>query len=501
MNPKLLSEILSFTTDPNRKIFSIKGKAGTGKTEIIKELFSYFEKQNKFVSIATPTNKASSVLRNRGIPASTIHKLLYRSKKKYNIDGEALTRLVQKPIMDQRNLKEFLKDENGNIVYQTEEQFVYENIFDETKLAFEILDFSIYLKEIIKDDQSFKIFDSRKEFQFKDFLWNNFILITDESSMINAETWKNLIENTSFKIIAVGDVNQLDPVETNLKKIQEKIEHYDIHNENEFSPEELYNQFITEQELQKQYGRYFHRISPNWVCATNHRTKSKNILTVFENILSHPYAQYPLNFWHEDVQVIPENSGLLTNDDYNSLLEKADIVIAWKNETVSQLNRRIREIKFPMIMERLKGMKAGTLPLPGIGEPLYVNSTFSFDYNDDNCAISKGEIISIINDKKEIDLGKGIMYCTIQVRNTNEVFENFPICLNFLGYSYGKRKNIDVCKVDFAYAITCHKAQGSQWKEVLIIDEYTSTDVLAKRKWRYTAITRAEEMLTVIVKG
>lgn len=55
---------------------------------------------------------------------------------------------------------------------------------------------------------------------------------------------------------------------------------------------------------------------------------------------------------------------------------------------------------------------------------------------------------------------------------------------------------------DFGYAITCHKAQGSQWKTVYIANEsYVFAGRNGKpdysRNWLYTALTRAEERVVV----
>lgn len=50
----------------------------------------------------------------------------------------------------------------------------------------------------------------------------------------------------------------------------------------------------------------------------------------------------------------------------------------------------------------------------------------------------------------------------------------------------------------FGYALTCHKAQGSQWDDVIVFDEASTFREDAWR-WRYTAITRAAERLTVVV--
>lgn len=51
---------------------------------------------------------------------------------------------------------------------------------------------------------------------------------------------------------------------------------------------------------------------------------------------------------------------------------------------------------------------------------------------------------------------------------------------------------------DFAYAITCHKSQGSQYDDVLIFDESSVFRENADR-WSYTAVTRAAERAKVLV--
>lgn len=50
---------------------------------------------------------------------------------------------------------------------------------------------------------------------------------------------------------------------------------------------------------------------------------------------------------------------------------------------------------------------------------------------------------------------------------------------------------------DFSYAVTCHKAQGSQWPRVCVVDESDAFQAEARR-WLYTAVTRAAETVTVV---
>jgi exodeoxyribonuclease-5 len=51
----------------------------------------------------------------------------------------------------------------------------------------------------------------------------------------------------------------------------------------------------------------------------------------------------------------------------------------------------------------------------------------------------------------------------------------------------------------YGYALTCHKSQGSQWNNIVIFDESYAFRENASR-WRYTAVTRAAEKLTMIAK-
>jgi exodeoxyribonuclease-5 len=50
---------------------------------------------------------------------------------------------------------------------------------------------------------------------------------------------------------------------------------------------------------------------------------------------------------------------------------------------------------------------------------------------------------------------------------------------------------------DYGYALTVHKAQGSQWNAIVLFDEsYAFRDHRAR--WLYTAVTRAAERLTIV---
>jgi exodeoxyribonuclease-5 len=51
---------------------------------------------------------------------------------------------------------------------------------------------------------------------------------------------------------------------------------------------------------------------------------------------------------------------------------------------------------------------------------------------------------------------------------------------------------------DYGYALTVHKAQGSQWNHVILFDESFAFRE-HRNRWLYTGITRAAERLTIVV--
>lgn len=55
-------------------------------------------------------------------------------------------------------------------------------------------------------------------------------------------------------------------------------------------------------------------------------------------------------------------------------------------------------------------------------------------------------------------------------------------------------------QIKFAYAVTCHKAQGGQWDAIFIDQGYLTEDMLCDEYWRwmYTAFTRARKKLYLI---
>ena len=69
-------------------------------------------------------------------------------------------------------------------------------------------------------------------------------------------------------------------------------------------------------------------------------------------------------------------------------------------------------------------------------------------------------------------------------------------------WQFGKSKPLNhiprwITLWDWAYAITCHKAQGSEWPTVIVV-EPPENDLWSTNRWAYTAATRAQQRLVYL---
>lgn len=64
------------------------------------------------------------------------------------------------------------------------------------------------------------------------------------------------------------------------------------------------------------------------------------------------------------------------------------------------------------------------------------------------------------------------------------------------GLSWDERRGTQ--EFDYAYALTCHKAQGSQWNHV-IVDNESHVARGDARRWLYTAVSRAIDRVTIVL--
>lgn len=84
----------------------------------------------------------------------------------------------------------------------------------------------------------------------------------------------------------------------------------------------------------------------------------------------------------------------------------------------------------------------------------------------------------------------------------NAVWEDYPDITVRRDRMKRLREDIyyNALQLKYAYAVTCHKAQGGQWQHVYIDQGYITDDMLTPDyyRWLYTAITRATEKVFLV---
>jgi exodeoxyribonuclease-5 len=332
----------------------------------------------------------------------------------------------------------------------------------------------------------------RIKFVKKDKISNYRLIIIDEVSMVDQIMMKDLL-SFGVPILATGDPGQLPP----------------INGTNKFMENPDY--FLTDIVRQAQDD-------PIVQLATKVRNGEKI-----------PYGNYG--------SVIVLDKSTLPQSMLKNLLLKADQVICGTNSTRTYLNNEIRRYKgidivkdkYPMDGEKiictvnnwemyldlmqnynLVNGTIGTAKNVDIQDKILNIGTLSFkadfltdeDYTND-ILFDSGVFV---NGEYTFDMHQKALLLPdnryrlkkyFSKKGENESTEEFQNRIRQLIIdSKEATDEQQVNRFDYAYAISCHKAQGSEFEKVVVYDE--SFIFQEPEKWLYTAITRAKKKLVII---
>lgn len=264
------------------------------------------------------------------------------------------------------------------------------------------------------------------------------LIIVDEASMIDQELWTDL---TSYgvPIIAVGDHGQLPPIHGNFNLMK----------------------------------------SPNIVLREVHR-QAKNNPIIAVSIQARETGFIDYQKFGPGVMKLKKDSPDAQEEISNAVCQSSTMVLCGYNNTRVKLNKFIRsqlgfEGEKPEFRDRvicLKNNRKKNIFNGMIGKINYIESL------DEN------------------------FFVKIQMDDLNDPFEGVISSKQFnslvtLDIEYSKKDEIDL--FDFGYAMTVHKAQGSQARRVVLFEErFRQMDDISWRRWLYTAVTRAEEELIIV---
>lgn len=267
------------------------------------------------------------------------------------------------------------------------------------------------------------------------------LIIIDEASMVDQLIWSD-IKNYGVPIIAVGDHGQLPPIQGNFNLIKEpQLVLKQIHRQAKENP-------IIQLSIQ-----------------------ARETGSIKEGIYSSTVKKLILN----DVETQEYMQEVLSQYDTNTL------ILCGYNFTRVKANGFIRqalgfETSQPQVNDRVICLR---------------NNHKKGIFNG-----MQGNIISIHENDAEW------FNCQIKM-DTGHMYEGLIYKGQFnseepLNFTKDRAKSVKGDLFDFGYAITVHKAQGSEAKKVVLFEErFAKMDDEGWKRWLYTAVTRAQEELYI----
>lgn len=431
-------------------IFLLKGYAGTGKTSLLAALVRTMQQLRLRVMLLAPTGRAAKVLSNyAGAPAFTIHRKIYRQKSITEMD-------VFQNNINMRQDTLFIVDEASMIANDAHEQ----TMFGTGRLLDDLMQY--------------------------------------------------VYSCNGCRLLLVGDTAQLPPVgETESPALSRTML-------------EGYGMEVTELCL-TQVVRQLEESGILWN-ATMLRSLIQN-----DDVYAFPKLRgksFP------DIKVLPGNELIeALEQSYRNHGTDGTIVVTRSNKRANIFNNGIRT----RILDYETELSGGDLIMVAKNNYYWTEreqaangvaaDAMTFIANGDVAIVRRmrnersfygfrfADVTLCFPDYDHRELDVTILLDTLQSESPaltrqqqetlfNGVWEDYPELTNKRDRMKRLRQDIyyNALQIKYAYAVTCHKAQGGQWEHVYIDQGYINEEMLSPDyfRWLYTAITRATEQVYLV---
>ena len=358
--------------------------------------------------------------------------------------------------------------------------------------------------------------DTGASFSLTNNLHQNTLFIVDEASMISNESGENsffgtgrllddLIEyvysGNNCKLLFLGDTAQLPPVKQNISPAMDayELQTYGL---------DVLESTLTEIMRQADESGILYNA-----------TLLRNAL---DSGTTGAYPQLVVSDF-KDVErisgndLIEEISSCYSRDG----LEET-IVISRANKSVNIFNNGIRN----SVLYREEELSNGDLLMVTKNNYFWLKEEAKVDF------IANGEFVEVLRIRSQREM-YGLRFCDVVLYHKNydlefdaiinldalhsersgDSYKQSNMLYNALmeeyshigskGERYKQIKNnpyFNALQVKYGYAVTCHKAQGGEWKNVFVDLSYINPDHLGDNfyRWLYTSITRSTKMLYLV---
>ena len=423
------------------EIMLVKGYAGTGKTTLVKSLVKTLSALKQRSVLLAPTGRAAKVLTAySGHPAWTIHKKIYRQKS--GRDG----------------LGEFVLDRNLH------KQTCF--IVDEASMI---------------GDRSPNTFFGTGD------------LLRDLLDYVEA--------GSQCRLVLVGDTAQLPPVGLDI------------------SP-------ALNRERLESFGYRVREIELTDVVRQAEDSGILHNATSIRNLITDGLEEYPQFHFDSfpDIAMISGTELLETiSSSYDRYGTSDTIVVTRSNKRANKFNAGIRN----QILWREEQLSPEDLLMVVKNNYFWKDNENRLDFiaNGDIIRVEKvvsteevhghsfANILITLPDYQDIEMEVKVLLDVIDLEAPSLNYDQQKTLYLSVAEDYpdeSSRKKVsekistdpyyNALQVKFAYAVTCHKAQGGQWKSVFLDQGYFTEEMLSLDylRWLYTAFTRASEKLYLV---
>lgn len=308
-----------------------------------------------------------------------------------------------------------------------------------------------YKEKIARDEEGHIIFKANGKpklvhyFDLKEKIGKKIkLIVVDEAGMVEKKIAEDLL-SFNIPVITLGDLNQLPPV----------------------------------------FGKPFFLTNPNVVLTQIMRQAEGNpIIWLSQQVLKGEPLKYG----------VYGNSAVIRKSDITDFhFRKSDIIITGTNRLRFNINNYCRE--------EIKGIKK--LEYPHIGEKVICRKNNWDKTIGDNIYMTNG-LTGFVDFIHRDSYNKKTMKMDFRPDFSKKVFKNIEFDYNHMYKTPGNEEEETPFgylydKFEFAYAITVHSSQGSEFPGVLYLHEDFMRDPEDRKKLLYTAITRAREYINIVL--
>ena len=435
-----------------RQVFLLKGYAGTGKTAIVSALVRTLVKHNRRVVLMAPTGRAAKVFSNTsGFPACTIHKKIYRQKSILDVGSFQLDRNLHEHTL-------FLVDEASMI----SNEGLSGSMFGTGRLLDDLISY-VYAG---KDCRLLMLGDQAQLPPVGE----------TDSPGLSAQMLSTYGLNVSeFCLETVMRQMQESGILSNATALREFAVRPDMPGRFRFKLDGFKDVVrISGSDLIEAISGCYSRdgIDETMVlCRSNKRA------IIYNNGIRNAILDREDELNRGDSIMIVKNNyywteRLMTDDDADSYSNIPSFIANGDIAVIRRVRRQREMYGFRF--------EDAVISLPDYGD-LEMDVTLMLDtLHSESPSLTKEEsdklFNSVMEDYEEIPTRKEKM---------KKLREN---------------PHFNALQIKYAYAVTCHKAQGGQWKNIFIDQGFVPDDGRDEDyyRWLYTAVTRATQTVYLV---